>query len=189
MPLLYETVGRRTLQVERKTYRIEFPDRIPEGTTRGTGKITWDPAKTKVLGAYLSVAGVMHLWGATIITPVRGAIEAFVNGVSLEGYLSPICTWDCEYPFSFSKDCTGYIKNGENIVELKVFKSFGWPTAVEVKNMSVFIHVDYEGTPPVIDIKPPPPEWWPYVKWGLIGFGAIAVVAVSVPLIKELRRK
>jgi hypothetical protein len=196
MPLLYETYGypqthrhfQRSLQITRKTYRVEFPDRIPEGTSRGTGKITWDPNKTKVDAAYLEVTGVMHLWGATIIWFVRGGIEAFVNGISLEGYLSPICTWDCEYPFSFQKDCTGIIKNGENIVELKVFKSFGWPTGVEVKNMSVFIHVDYEGEPPEVIIKPPPPEWWPYVKWGAIGAGAIAGVFLVLKAVEVARK-
>ncbi len=194
--ILYETYAqakksiyqRHAFQVTRKTYRIEFPSTIPEGATRGTGKITWDPNKTKVVGAYLEVTGSMHLWGATIIWCVRGGIECFINGVSVEGYLSPICTWDCEYPFGFIKDITGLIYNGENIVELKVFKSFGWPTAVEVKNLTVYIHVDYEGQPPEITIKPPPPEWYPYVKWGAIGIGAIAGTFLILKAV-EITRK
>jgi len=190
MPLLYEEIFKtKKLSPARKTYRIEFPEKIPEGTSKATGKITWDPARTTILGAYLEVTGVIHLWGATILTPVRGAIEAFVNGVSLDGYISDICTWECEYPFSFWKDCTPYIYNGENIIELKVYKSFGFPTGVEVKNMSVFMHLDYEGTEPGIEIKPPPPEWWKYVKWGMLGVGVIAIGATLIRVAPELMKK
>ena len=173
----------------RKTYRIEFPATLPEGTTIGKGPITWNPAKTKMVGAYIEVLGVIHVGGATILYPVRGAIEIFVNGVSVEGYIGPICTWECTTPFSVWKDMTTLLKNGMNIIELKVYKSFGWPTWVKVDNASVYIHVDYEGEEPKVKITPPPPEWWPYLKYSLIGIGAIVTVAVAVPLIRERRKK
>jgi hypothetical protein len=73
-------------------------------------------------------------------------------------------------------------------VKIVVRKSWGWPTGIEVQALSVYIDVDFEGEPPEVEIKPPPPEWYGYLKWGLIGVGAIAGTFVVLKAIEVARK-
>jgi hypothetical protein len=196
MPLLYETVMqtkrfstvRLSPQITRKTYAIPFPSTLPEGSTVGKGTITWDPKYTKVVVAYLRVAGDLVVGGGTIITPVRGRVSFIVNGAVDGEVLGDICIGECHKGFSFDYDITYIVQNGENTVSCEVAKSWGWPTWVQVRNFSCAIVIDFEGTPPEVNIKPPPPEWWGYVKWGAIGVGAIAGAFIVLKAIEVTRK-
>jgi len=197
MPILYETVmqtkrfskNRLNPQITHKTYAIPFPSTLPEGSTIGKGTITWDPKYTKVVAAYLRVAGDLVVGGANLLIPVRGRVSFIVNGAVDGEVLGDVCIGECHKGFSFDHDITYIIQNGENIVTCEVAKSWGWPTWVQVRNFSCAIVIDFEGKPPDVDIKPPPPEWWGYVKWGMIGVGAIAVVGLVLPKAIEAIRK
>jgi len=197
MPILYETVMqtkrfstvRLSPQITRKTYAIPFPSTLPEGSTIGKGTITWDPKYTKVVAAYLRVAGDLVVGGANLLIPVRGRVSFIVNGAVDGEVLGDVCIGECHKGFSFDYDITYMVQNGENTVTCEVAKSWGWPTWVQVRNFSCAIVIDFEGKPPDVDIKPPPPEWWGYVKWGMIGVGAIVCIGVVLPKIIELARK
>lgn len=198
MPILYEQTFQpaykrlrkpRFFQATRKTYRIEFPSTIGEGECIGRGTIKWNPAYTKILDAYLRATGITILGGATPLTPVRGNVAFVVNAYVDGEQLTDICViGSCQYPFSINYPITTLIQNGENEVKIIVRKSWGWPTGISVTGLSVYIDVDFEGEPPEVEIKPPPPEWWGYVKWGMIGVGAIAGTFAVLKAI-EIARK
>jgi hypothetical protein len=193
MPLLYETVHQpKRLQNGEKVYRIPFPDRVGEGTSRSSGKVTWDPQRTKITSAILSVSGDLVIGGCSIFIPGSGTAEFFFNGNWIFGVRVPesfACIGECHAGFSKAYDILGSLVNGENYVSVEVRKSWGWPVWIELRNLSVYIDVYYEGAKPEIEIKPPPPEWWGYVKWGMIGVGAIAVVGLVLPKAIEAVRK
>ena len=196
MPILYETVMypkrfstvRLSPQVTRKTYSIPFASTLPEGSTVAKGTITWDVKYTKVVAAYIRVAGDLVVGGGSIFIPVRGRVSFIVNGAVDGETLGDICIGECHKSFSLDHDITSIVQNGENTVTCEVAKSWGWPTWVECRNFSCYIVIDFEGKPPDVDIKPPPPEWWPYVKWGFVGVGVIAGVFATIKIV-EIARK
>lgn len=57
-----------------------------------------------------------------------------------------------------------------------------------VENLSAYIEYEYTGEPPAPP-KPKPAEWLGYLKWGLIGVGAIVTIGVVVPKVIDLVRK
>jgi hypothetical protein len=193
MPLLYENVfGKPKLfQANEKVYRIPFPDRVGEGTSRASGKITWNPATTKIVAASLDISGDLVIGGCSPLIPGSGTAEFLFNGKWIFGVRVPpsgACIGECHNGFSESHDVLGYLVNGENYVSIEVRKSWGWPIWIELRNLSVYINVWYEGAPPEIEVKPPPPEWWPYVKWGLIGVGGIAGAFIVLKAIEAARK-
>ncbi len=202
MPLLYETYAQaetlrhpshlsrsRSLQVTRKSYRVEFPSTIHEGTTLGRGKITWNPEKTTVINAYLRTVGDLVVGGASFITPVKGRVSFIVNAMVDGEHLGPLCIGECHSSFTLNHLITYMIQNGENEVKVEVAKSWGWPTWVEVRNFSCHIIVDFEGEDPIVDIKPPPPPWEKYLKWGLLGVGAIVITGAVIKTVPALMKK
>jgi len=192
--LLYEShakpfIRSRSLQVTRKSYRIEFPPTLPEGTTIGRGKITWNPEKTTVINAYLRTVGDLVVGGGSIIIPVTGRVSFIVNAMVDGEHLGPVCIGECHSTFTLEHPITYMIQNGENEVKVEVAKSWGWPTWVEVRNFSCHIIIDFEGEDPDVDIKPPPPEYEKYLKWGLLGVGAIVITGAVIKTVPALMKK
>lgn len=182
----------RSLQLEEKIYKIPFSETLHEGTNRASGKITWNPDITIVRYAKLRVAGDLVIGGCSIIFPASGTAEFLVNGNWVGGVRVPrtlMCFAECHTGFTEEYDMSPYIRNGENWVTVEIRKSWGWPTWIELRNFSAFIVLGYEGEEPKVDVKPPAPEWWPYVKWGLIGAGAIAIGAVVIRVVPEIMKK
>ena len=182
----------RSLQVKEKTYKIPFPETLHEGTNLASGNITWNPDVTTVRYARLRVSGDLVVGGATPVTPVSGTAEFLVNGNWVGGVRVPesgACIGECHTGFTREYDMSPYLINGENWVTVELRKSWGWPTWIELRNFAAFIVIGYEGAEPGIEVKPPPPEWWPYVKWGLVGAGVIAVGAVLIRTVPELMKK
>jgi hypothetical protein len=137
----------------------------------------------------LRATGVINLGGATPLTPVRGSVSFIFNGYVDGERMTDICTiGGCSTPFSIDVDVTPYVVNGENEVKITVRKSWGWPTSISVTALSVYIDAEYSGQDPTVEIKPPPPEWYGYLKWGLIGAGAIAGTFIALKAIEVARK-
>jgi len=200
MSLLYETVfpktakyisKRRVFQETHREYPLGFPNELGEGTWTKSVEISWDPTVTKVSNATLHVSAILGVGNATPITPVRGAVSFVVNGNVDGEEMTDICViGGCSKPVSFDFPILGWLQKGTNEVKIIIRKSWGWPTFVTLSGLTCNIGVDFTGTPP--EIKPTPPWYQTYAKWGLIGIGAIVGLGLVLPKAIEainLRRR
>jgi len=200
MSILYETVFtkktpfRKVLfkheifQVTHKEYPLGFPSELGEGTWTKQVDISWNDAVTKVSDATLHVSAILGVGNATPLTPVRGAVSFIVNGYVDGEEMTDICViGGCSRAVGFDYPILGWLQKGTNEVKIIVRKSWGWPTFVTLSSLTCNIGVDFTGTPP--EIKPTPPEWWGYIKWGMIGIGAIVGVSVVLPKVIEIARR
>jgi len=208
MPILYETYAKpilkrplirpRGFQEERHYNLLDpevakppLPSKISFGAFSGGSlkkdtyvDVTWDEKKTTMNQCLLTWTA--HFWRA-LGSVSANEVRFYVNDVvvSARGWTS------------FEGGCStkgnpeglnigAHIKNGKNKFSIELTRS--WEAAASgIDAITAFFVAQFTGEPP--SVKPPPPEWWPYVKYGLIAVGAIAAVAVTVPLIREWRRK
>jgi len=198
MPILYESYSplQRKLSPSRVRafgvirYPLPFPITVGCGTTRKSLDFPKLPSGTIVQSVSLKATGDLVTSG-TPLTPVSAEVVFLVNGqaVSSQGWY--LC-WRprCTSPFDFYPNIGAYIYwDKTNDFEIEVRQSYspvGCVTGVE--NISAYIEIEYTGTPPS-QPKPPPPEWWGYVKWGMVGVGAIAVIGLVLPKAIEAIRK
>jgi len=193
MPLLYESYAlpiRRTRRFAVVRYPIPWPSGVSCGKTLQKLDFPQIPEGTTINAVNFKAVGDLVTSG-TPLTPVSAEVVFRINGqaVASQGWVACIIP-RCTSPFDFYRNVGAYVYFGKtNEFEIEVRQSwspFGCVTGVE--GLSAYIEYEYTGEPPTPP-KPPPPEWWGYVKWGMVGVGAIAVVGLVLPKAIEAIRK
>lgn len=170
-----------------KRYKIGFPGALVLGGSEGSKvveaelDVTWDERKTVFQQAILffQAHGRNDGWP---IFPRSVDARLWVNdnlvGARRWPGANPACSTQ-----TIDVNIGAYFINGRNRFKLEVVGSWG-PFPAGIDAITADLEAQWTGEEPAV--KPPPPEWWPIVKWGAIGFGAIAFVGlVVVPLIKK----
>jgi len=179
------TVKRFALQ----RYDVPFPKNLTCGSYLQKMTISLPYNATKVHTANLKAIGTLVTSGA-IIVGVSAEVIFYVNGqpVGSKG-ISNCSIPGCQAPFDIYTNIMGYIHDGDNDFLVEVRQSWSPAGCVTgVNGLEVYIELDYTGEPPPPP-KPTPPAYWGYVKWGLVGLGAIAVTYAAIRVIPELRKK
>ena len=146
--------------------------------------VTWDEAKTILHQPLLRWTA--HSWRAI------GSISAMEARMYVNDVVVSARGWTSSEGGCIIKgnpaglNIGAHLKNGRNKFSLELVRSWEAPSS-GIDAIYARLAVQFTGKEP--GVKAPPPEWWPYLKYGLIGIGAIAAVAVTVPLIREWRRK
>jgi len=193
MSLLYETYAlpiRRTRRFAVVRYPIPWPSGVGCGKTLQKLDFPKIPEGTTINTVNFKATGDLVTSGSPL-TPVSAEVVFRINGQTVASQGISICTIPrCTSPFDFYTNVGAYVYFGKtNEFEIEVRQSwspFGCVTGVE--GLSAYIEYEYTGEPPTPP-KPPPPEWWGYVKWGMVGVGAIAVVGLVLPKAIEAIRK
>lgn len=193
MPILYETYAhpkRRTRRLAVVRYPIPWPATIGCGKNLQKLLLPKPSEGTIVHTVNFAATGDLVTSGSPL-TPVTAEVVFLVNGhpVASQGWwlcLIPRCT----APFNLYTNIGAIVtfdKYNEFVAEVRQsWSPFGCVTGVE--NLSAFVEYEYTGEPPP-EPKPPPPEWWGYVKWGMVGVGAIVGIGVVLPKVIESVRK
>jgi len=172
-----------------KRYRIPLPNSLILGgfetskTAEAEISVTWDERYTTV--HYAAFYATLH--GRNDGWPF--APRAFEARFFMNENLIASRGWGAEPSCRTQEIETGvlaYLLNGWNKFKLEVVASWG-PLPVGPDAITAGLEVEFTGREPRVQL--PPPWWWPYVKWGLVGVGAIAGLAFVVPKAIELVRK
>lgn len=78
-----------------------------------------------------------------------------------------------------------YLKNGTNKFTIELVGSWS-PEVSGVDNITGFLVAQFTGKEP--NVKPTPPEWLTYVKWGAVALGIIGAVYIGIR-VYEARKK
>jgi len=203
MPIIYETYAKPVLKrpvfarrrgfQQEKQYNLLDPDiakpplpsKLKFGVFTGGSlrkdayvDVTWDEKVTTMTQCLLTWSA--HHFGAYYLMETR----MYVNDVVVSAR-------DMDAPCAVRGNLEGlnigvHMKNGTNKFSIEVRRSWGVLES-GIDAITAFFVAQFEGKEP--SVKPPPPTWWPYLKYGLIGVGAIAAVGITVPLIMKWRRK
>ena len=176
-----------------KTYevRLEPKDLISPSfggsvSAYGAANALWDERVTTVHTAWTTF--VAHSVNpGSYIAPLSIEARILMNGalIDTEGwYVTP----GCESKSSESGSVP--VRNGRNLFTVEMVPTFH-PFAAGLDGVHLTLNVQYSGKEP--EVHKPPPEWfeeiWPYLKYGMIGVGAIAFIGLVVPKIMEAARK
>lgn len=177
-------------------YDILFPAEILSGsspiastTTRQEAKVevSWDEKKTIVTQAKLQFVG--HSRNDAAFLPPWGFPVSMDAHVYCNDALILTAGWYTDFGCNWresASDATAYLKNGWNKFELELIAS-AHPLTVGIDGVHVTLEVWFEGEEP--DIKGEEPEWMKYLKWGLIGLGAVGAVFVSLKAVEIIKKK
>ena len=192
MPILYESYSplQRKLRYPSRVrafdvirYPIPWPSSgIGCGTTTQRLDLPSTPAQTKITAVKFAASADIVTSG-TPLTPVSAEVVFMVNGQNVGSQQIFVCTIPrCTVHFDIYIDVGAYVYFGKtnefNIEVRQSWSPFGCVTGIE--NLAAYLEYEFTGAPPS-QPTPPPPVWLGYVKWGLVGVGAIAVVGLVLP--------
>ena len=151
----------------------------------GGANVIWDERETMVHTAWTTfVAHSVNPGG--YITPLSIEARIYMNGAlidTLGWYVTPGCESKSSESGSVSP------RNGRNDFKVEMVPTFH-PFAAGLDGVTLTLNVQYTGKPP--EVTKPPPKWveeiLPYLKWGMIGIGAVGAVLVSVKLYEVAKR-
>jgi len=168
----------------RKEFKIPFPESLEAGWWADSARvekpliITWDERVTTLHTAW--VEGYAHGWIAFLGPSFEYRLLANEVYIDSEVWTGPeSCTTKRLESGSF------YPINGENRFALEIKKAL--PTQpVGLSGIDLKVVCLFTGEQPMVKEKPP--QWWKYVKWGLIGGGCLLAVYAGIELWKRARR-
>jgi hypothetical protein len=78
-----------------------------------------------------------------------------------------------------------YIKNGTNKFTIELVGSWS-PEVSGVDNITGFLVAEFVGKEP--NVKPTPPEWLTYVKWGAVALGILGAVYIGIKVYQASKK-
>jgi len=195
MAFLYETyTAPATFRSVRGFDTVRYPIPWPSGL--GCGKnlqklmLPKLGAGTEILGVRFVAVGDLVTSG-TPLTPVSAELVFILNGQPVGSKGISICIIPrCMAPFSINSNVQAYVYFGQyNEFTAEVRQSwspFGCVTGVE--GLSAYIEYEYTGEPPGPP-TPPLPPCEKYLKWGLLGVGAIVITGAVIKTVPALMKK
>ena len=173
----------------KKRYKIGFPPAVILAGSGGSKvreaglDVTWDERFT-VLNQALLTASMHGRNDGWPFAPRSFEARLYVNDnlVAARGWAAePTCA-----TATVDGNIGAYFLNGENNFRLEVVASWG-PFACGVDAIICDLELWFTGKEP--EVKPPPPEWWEYAKWPLIGFGVITAVFLGLKAVEVVRKR
>jgi len=172
-----------------KRYRIAFPPELILAGSQGTKvaeaglDVTWDERYTTLQQALLvfSAHGRNDGWPAfPRSVEARLYVNDFLVGTrGWPGYWAACATQ------TIDANVGAYFISGRNRFRLEVVGSWG-PLAAGIDGISGDLELQFLGKEPTV--KPPPPEWFEYVKWPLVGLGVVAALFIGLKVFEAVKR-
>jgi hypothetical protein len=137
----------------------------------------------------LLVATGALVTSGSIIAPTNAEVDFYVNGTLVASVSLSTFSVNQSKPFSINTSVMAVIQNGTNVFSATVRQSYNVAGCVTgVNGLAVYLEQDYTGTPPAPP-TPTAPQWQTYVKYGIIGVGAIAGVFAALKVVEIARKR